>query len=245
MESLSWIFFCLSPFALFCSENGNGLILCPVFIILGFVFKHAGNNSGSGAVVKVEPHKFWEWHYKDRMRNTLNQRDSISDELMAHSDEEARSWATTICGYHSAPVPSEGQQEQIARANGVITKKMIIERNEKKDRAQVGKHILMNELMEKYGRTRGGEIIDSICCFTIARIKKDIDKIKASNDEYITEYWAYKKYKKTINEIWNSLSAEEKNQAMRWIEEYEKQLVVAVRERAYRKRRDDNVDMDF
>lgn len=245
MEYLSWLFFCLSPFALFCSEDGNGIVLSVVFIILGFLFKYAGNNNGGGAVVKIEPHKFWEWHYKDRMRSTLEQKDTINDGLMALKDKEARDWATTVCGYHSAPVPSEEQQEQIARANGVITEKMIIKRNEEKDRIQVGKHVLMNELMGKYGATKKGEVIDSICCFTIARIKKDIDKIKASNNEYITEYWAHTKYKKKLKEIWNSLSEEEKNQAMRWIEEYEKQLVVAVHERAYRKRQDDNVDMDF
>ena len=247
MESLSWIFFCLSPFALFCSEGGNGLILCPVFIILGFVFKWIGNNSGGTptAVVKVEPTEFWEWHYKDRMRSTIAQKDTISDELMAYNDKEARDWATTICGYHNAWVPPEGKQEQIARANGVITEKMIKARNENKDRIQVGKYVLMNELMEKYDTTRVGKGGMSPCYYPKSRIKKDIDKIKTSNDRYITEYWAYDKYKKSIKEIWNSLSEEEKNQSTRWVEEYERRLIHMAREYVEGERRDDNIKMDF
>jgi hypothetical protein len=144
MGYLSWLFFCLSPFALFCSEDGNGLILCPVFIILGFVFKWIGNNSNGTptAVVKVEPQKFWEWHYKDRMRSALSQKDSISDNLMAYKDKEARRWATTICGYHNAWVPPEEKQEQIARANGVITEQMVKEKTVNKDRIQIGKMVL-------------------------------------------------------------------------------------------------------
>ena len=218
MEYLSWLFFCLSPFALFCSENGNGLILCPIFIILGFVFKYAGNNSGGGTTVKVEPHEFWEWHYKNRMRATLIEKDSINDGLMALKDQEARRWATSICGYHNAPIPTEERQEQIARSNGVVTEKMIKERNEKKDRMQVGKYVLMNELLEKYNTTY----------YPKSRIKKDIDKIQTSNDRYITEYWAYDKYKKSIREIWDSLSKEEKNQAAKWVEEYEEKLISAI-----------------
>lgn len=132
MEFLSWLFFCLSPFALFCSENGIGLLLCPVFIALGFLCKSAGNYIGGSPVVKIEPQNFWEWHYKDRMSSTLAQKESICDELMAHRDKEARSWATTICGYHNAPVPSEAKQEQIARSNGVITDKMVKEKELKK-----------------------------------------------------------------------------------------------------------------
>ena len=245
METLSWIFFCLSPFALFCSESGNGLILCPVFIILGFIFKWVGSNSGNTtqATVKVKPQEFWEWQYKNRIRNTLAEKDSISDGLMAYKDQEARSWATTICGYHNAWVPPEVTQEEIARANGVITEKMIKERNEKKDRIQVGKHILMNELMDKYATTRVSKGVRNLYYSPKTRIKKDLDKIKTSNNRYITEYWAYDKYKKSIKEIWNSLSEEEKSQATRWVEEYERQLInIAYGGGSHH---DDNIKMDF
>lgn len=247
MEFLSWLFFCLSPFALFCTENGSGLIMCPLFIILGFFFKYAGSNVSGipKAVVKVEPTEFWEWHYKDRMRSTIAQRDTINDSLMSLKDKEAREWATTICSYHNAWVPPEGKQEQIARANGVITEKMIKARNEDKDRIQVGKYVLMNELIEKYDATRVGKDRRSPCYYPKSRIKKDVDKIKTSNGRYITEYWAYDKYKKSVKEIWDSLSEEEKNQVVRWVDEYERRLMHMVREYVDGKRRDDNIKMDF
>ena len=247
MEFLSWLFFCLSPFALFCSEDGNGLILCPVFIILGFIFKYIENKSNgtSMAIVKIEPQKFWEWHYKERMRDTLAQKDTINDGLMALKDREARSWATAMCGYHNAWVPPDGTQEQIARANGVITEKMIKECDEKRDRIQVGKYILMSALMEKYDTIKVSRNIRNLYYYPKTRIKKDLDKIQTSNNRHVTEYWAYDKYKKSIKEIWNSLSDEEINQAIKWVEEYEQQLINTAYEYADGKRRDDNIKMDF
>ena len=228
MESLSWIFFCLSPFALFCSEDGNGLILCPVFIMLGFIFKWIGNN-GSGtptAVVKVEPQEFWEWHYKDRMRSTLAQKDTINDGLMALKDKEARRWATTICGYHNAPVPSEGRQEQIARSNGVITEQMVKEKAVNKDRIQIGKYFLLKELEEKYyGKRFGKSGRGERCYYPWTKIKDDCYKIKLSDGHSINEKWIELDYKMSLREIWGSLSGQEKAQATEWIKEYETKLL--------------------
>ena len=197
MEGLSWIFFCLSPFALFCSENGNGLILCPVFILLGFVFKWIGSNSNGTptAVVKVEPQKFWEWHYKDRMRSTLAQKDTISDGLMALKDKEARSWATTICGYHNAWVPPEARQEQIARANGVVTEQMVKENTIKKDRIQIGKYFLMSELKLKYEDASWRARIE---------IEKDMKKIKISRHGGADDWYVKQEYGKTVKEMWKT-----------------------------------------
>ena len=149
---LSTIFFILTPFGFFCTGNGTGLITGPLFLILGFVFKWIESNSGGTptATVKVEPQKFWEWHYKDRMRSMYVQKDLGDEGKMAIHDREARQWATTICGYHNAWVPPETKQEQIARENGVVTEKMIKERKEKKDRIQIAKYFLMVRLEEKY-----------------------------------------------------------------------------------------------
>lgn len=246
MEFLSWLFFCLSPFALFCSEDGNGIILCPVFIILGFIFKYAGNNSGKPtAVVKIEPQNFWEWHYKDRMRSTLAQKDSISDGLIALKDKEARSWATAICGYHNAWVPPEEKQEQIARANGVVTEQMVKEKSAKKDRIQIGKYFLMCKLEEKHHSTKIGKGGRENCCFPSMYIEEDKDKIRSSDDRFISDYWAKSKYNKSISEIWESLSEEEKNQATKWIEEYEEKLIQQCNEYVYGELYDINVKMDF
>lgn len=247
MEYLSWLFFCLSPFALFCSENGNGLVLCPIFILLGFVCKCVGNNNEntSQTTVKVEPQEFWEWHYKDRMRSTLAEKDSINDGLMALKDQEARSWATTICGYHNAWVPPGATQEKIARKNGVITKEMIKERNEKKDRIQVGKYFLMMALMEEYRGTKIGRGGIEGCCYPDMVIKRDIDKIKTSNYRMVSDYWTQCTYNKTIREVWESLSMEEKNQAKIWVKEYDKRLMEVVKEYVDRKRYNTEVEIDF
>lgn len=220
MESLSWIFFCLSPFALFCSEDGNGLILCPIFIILGFVFKYIGSNSGgtSKAVVKVEPQEFWEWHYRDRMRSTFAQKD-IGDYLMSAKDKEARDWATTICGYHNAWVPPEAKQEEIARASGAITEKMIKERNEKKDRIQIGKYFLMNELKLKY---------EGVNWRARKEIEKDMRKIKILHHGGADDWYVKQEYGKTVSEMWKTLLPEEKQEAENWVREYEEKLVQSV-----------------
>ena len=223
MESLSWLFFCLSPFALFCSENGNGLVLCPVFILLGFVFKFIGSNSGGTpkVVVKVKPQEFWEWHYKDRMRATLAQKDTINDGLMALKDKEARSWATTICGYHNAWVPPEYTQEQIARTNGAITEKMIKENTVKKDRIQIGKYFLMCELKLKY---------EGVSWRARKEIEKDMKKIKLSRHSGADDWYVKQEYGKTVTEMWKILSSEEKEQAEKWIKEYEEKLIQLVQD---------------
>lgn len=224
MEFLSWLFFCLSPFALFCSENGNGLILCPVFIILGFIFKWAGS-SGVGAAhttVKVKPQEFWEWHYKDRMRSMYVQKDSGKESLTAVHDQEARRWATTICGYHNAWVPPESMQEQIARSNGVVTEKMIKENTIKKDRIQIGKYFLMCELKLKYDNAKTWRMKKEI--------EKDMKKIKISQHGGADDWYVKQEYGMTVSEMWKTLSPEEKEQSEKWVKEYEEKLIRTVQD---------------
>ena len=240
MEYLSWFFFCLSPFALFCSEDGTGLLLFPVFIAIGFAFRWAAKNIGSSStvVVKIEPQNFWEWHYKDRMSSTLAQKDSINDELMAHWDKEARSWATTICGYHNAPVPSEAKQEQIARSNGVITDKMVKEKEIKKDRIQIGKYFLMSELKLKYDTVRTWN--------TRKVIENDMRKIKISHHSGADDWYVKREYGKTVREMWATLSFEERKQAEMWVKEYESKLTRAIQDyESHKNLRVRPVEMDF
>ena len=247
MSYLSWLFFCLSPFALFCTEDGNGLIMCPVFIMLGFIFKWASNNTNSTtrAVVKVSPQEFWEWHYKDRISSTLAEKDSVSDSFIAYKDQEARKWATTICGYHNAWVPPESKQEQIARSNGVVTEQMVKAKEVNKDRVQIGKYFLMTELEEKYRSTQIGKGGRENCCFPRMHIEEDKYKIKSSDDRLISDYWIKGKYNKSISEIWESLSYEEKTQATKWIEEYEEKLIRLCNEYVYGELYDIDVKIDF
>lgn len=248
MEYLSWLFFCLSPFALFCSGGGKGLILCPIFILLGFVFKLIGGNIDGTPTetVKIEPQNFWEWHYKDRMRSTLTQKDSINDGLMALKDKEARDWATTICGYHNAWVPPEGKQEQIARKNGVVTDQMLKERAVKNDRIQIGKYVLLMELAEKYdgkqfGKTGRGER----CCFPWIKMKEDLHKIKLSDERPINVKLIEYDYKMSLRAIWDNLPPEEKSETIRWIKEYEEQLLKLVNDYIEDGIHFNSVNMDF
>lgn len=248
MEFLSWLFFCLSPFALFCSEDGNGLILCPVFVILGFVFKWIGKSEGSTSkvVVKVEPQKFWQWHYEDCIRKNLVNKESMSDAKMAYEDQEARRWATTICRYHNAPVPSDEQQEKIAASYGVITEKVKRERDTKRDRIQIAKYYLMCKLRKEYlghifGRSKNGEH----CISPGGVIDKDCLKIKLSDGSTVSNYAVLSKYNLTPEAMWESLSASEKKQATEWIDEYKIKLLENVSAYVKNGTPKPNIDMDF
>ena len=238
MSYLSWLFFCLSPFALFCSGSGTGLILCPVFIMLGFIFRYAGSGSSGTptGVVKVEPQDFWEWHYKKRVGSSLVQKDLGDEGKMAIHDREAREWATTICGYHNVWVPPKSTQEQIARENGFVTEQMIKERNEKKDRLQIGKYFLMCELKQKYEEKcfypkspvhnvrvspkRYKDIIEHNC-----------KELKLKNSAIsISEFGVSRVYKTTIKEMWDDLTEQEKQQATEWVKKYEERLLERVKQ---------------
>ncbi len=248
MEFLSWLFFCMSPVALFCTENGSGLILCPVFIMLGFVFKRIENNSnGTHTVaVKVDSQKFWEWHYKDRIRDTLAEKDSIDDHLMSAKDKEARSWATTVCGYHNAWVPPEGKQEQIARENGVITEKMIKERDEKRNRVQIGKYFLMRELEQKYrGKKCGKGGRGESSCFPEMIIDRDCHRLKLSNGSAVSEWMVKHDYNMTVRQMWDSLTEQEKQQTTEWIRKYEEKLLKYVKAYIEEGCYFHNVDIEF
>ena len=247
MESLSWMFFCLSPFALFCSAD-DGLLLCFLFIILGFVFKWRNSNKGSipRITIKVEPQNFWEYHYKDRINATLAQKESIRDELLALKDEEARKWATAICGYHNAWIPPEDTQEQIARANGVVTKRMIKQQVEESDRIQIGKYFLLQKLKAEYENKRIGDGINERRNtykngFPEAIIDGDCRKIKLSNGRSVDEWDVKHIYNKSITEMYECLSEQEENQVIEWTREYAIKLHKSIKEGKYFY----SVDMDF
>lgn len=238
MEYLSWLFFCVSPFALFCSDSGDGLILCPICIILGFVFKRAGSRSGkSGVVVKVDPKHFWEWEYIKRITPIIAKRASINDELMAARDKEAREWATTICRYHNVWIPPESIQEQIARANGVVTESMVREKVIKKDRIQIGKYYLVRELYLKYENRKKWRIS--------LKIKDDMNKIE-SNSICMCDWNIKREYGMTVSEMWKDLSPEEKEQVLEWFKEYAEKRIQTIED--YESRREfviRSIEMDF
>ena len=245
MKSIGTMFFFLAPFALFCSRSGNGLILCPTFVILGFLCKWIGGGGfTSGGRVKVSQQEFWEIHYMNYMRNMLD-KNSASEGLIAYRDKEARRSATSICKYNNVCVPSKEKQEEIARSYGFVTEQMIKDRNDKKDRLQIGKYVLMGELIEKYGHTKIGKGGLERCCFPRDEINRGRNKIKTSDDSYVSEYWVQRKYGKSIQEVWKGLSEEEKSQSAKWVESYEKKLINMAHEYTEGKRRYVRIDINF
>ena len=66
MSGLSFVFFCVAPFALFCSEDGNGMILCAIYLILGSLCKWI-ENGGLKPKVYIEPKDWWECNYRQNM----------------------------------------------------------------------------------------------------------------------------------------------------------------------------------
>ena len=227
MNGLSWLFFCLAPFGLFCSESGNGLILCPVFIILGFVFKWVENRSNGNptAIVEIEPQKYWECMYKDYVDTW-----SATFGMGIRMDKEARGGATSMCRIHNCWIPPEEEQERIARENGIFTEKMKQEEDNNWDRIQTGKHYLMNELKEKYEmvmfgkRGRGNR-----CKYPSLIIEYAIDCLEFADHSTVNEYFTKEKFDISCKEMWNAvLTAEEKSEATKWVEEYEKRLLQEV-----------------
>ena len=103
----------------------------------------------------------------------------------------------------------------------------------------------MCELEEKYRSTKIGKGGREKCCFPSTHIEDDKDRIKSSDDRFISDYWTKSKYNKSVSEMWKSLSEEEKNQAKRWVKEYEEKLIKLCNEYVYGDLYNINVKMDF
>ena len=235
MEFLSLLFFCLSPFALFCSDNGTGLLLCPIFILVGFIFKWIGslNISLPKREIDVEKEKrFWEIHYKDAIapalkdiKPLLDKDSSLRDIAIACRDRKAREWATWVCRCNNAWIPPFYMQEQIARENGVITEQVVKERAIQRDRIQIGKYYLMRELENKHGRkifksetTKRQQYVGDI-------IKKSYQKLELSDGCPVTDGAIKIDYNTTASEMWLSLSEEEKKLSEINVKKFEEELL--------------------
>ena len=151
MEYVSSVLLWTSPFALFCSEDGNGLTIGAILATIGLVCRWIGNNVG---VKRLPPREFWEAHYHRRLTDNLTSMGKDNEWNMAEADQEARKYATTMCRYSGISAPSDSAQEQFAIANGIITKRMLEEQKEEKYRIQIGKYFLMNKLIEKYANMK-------------------------------------------------------------------------------------------
>lgn len=223
MKVLSSTFFITAPLALFCSDNGTGIILCPVFIILGFVFRWI--DEAMHPVTKIDPSKFWEWHYNDRMRKTLSQKDTVGDRFIAARDQEARQWATTLCRCNSVWIPPESTQEEIARATGIITEKII----KGKDKIQFGKYYAMDKAIQCLEKENKANRSNSQKWFEVLRY---IDTLKQLRDKityvgfgdvcYTTMIGLKRKFGvDNESEVWEKvLCRTERQQAEDWVRAY-------------------------
>jgi hypothetical protein len=108
---------------------------------------------------------------------------------------------------------------------------MIKERNIKHDRLQLGKYFLMCELRQKYegkifkeksgyGKMWYTNIIDFDC-------KKLTDSSACRAP--VSELYASLHYHMTVRQMWDDLTDQEKQQATKWVKEYEEKLLEKVK----------------
>lgn len=220
MSSIGTMFFILAPFGFFCTENGTGLITGAVFLILGFVFKWIGNG-GLEPKIKVNPKDWWETNYR------LNH-------AQGRGEETARNIADYTTRSNGFPMPSEEEKERIAKSMGIKTRKMEQDETDRYDRIQVGKYYLITELMEKYKnvtikeREDGSPLRTMRWCYLEFYIKYEQKNLKFARDGSVGGYNTCHRFKKNDVEIWNSLSSDERNEAMCWVAEYEERLLKEV-----------------
>ena len=212
MTFFSTIFFFAAPFALFCSGGGNGLILCPTFIILGFMCRWLGSGNIGKPKLKVSPNEFWETNYGISLAK-------------GSKDEDARIWATTMCRINSCRIPTDEEQEEIARKRGVVTEAMKKEKTDPIDRLQFGKYYALNKERDRW-RTRAKEVPGEY--FEYLGILNEIDDclqhIKYTGfDDFVSTlfFCVEKKFGvKDADVMWNDVLLEnERAEAERWVKE--------------------------
>lgn len=206
---MSWFFFILTPFGFFCAENGTGLITGTVFLILGFICKWI-ENGGLEPKIKVEPKDWWETNYRINM-------------AQGRGHEASKGIADDTTRWNHCPMPSEEEKERIAKSLGVVTEKSKQDIREHWDRVQVGKYYLMTELIEKYEKYHWN--VTKLYPLPVEYIKASRNALEFVWDGRVGGFLTFSRFKKNDEEMWNSLSTEEKNEAREWVREYEERFV--------------------
>lgn len=208
----------MSPIALLCSKNGDGIVLFLIFIILGLICLWLGKG-GLDPKVRVKKDDWWEEMYMSR----LGQNAARKEKPDARDDKIARDIANWSAGNMKCRMPSEEEKEQIARSMGVVTYKMIYDEEDRWNRIQVEKYRLMDKLYEKYKEFgwvktedyRPGKLGTGRMCCPYEYIKSSKRFLK----EHISVWYGNQ-------DPWTATpSFEEKNIAREWIEEYEQRLI--------------------
>ena len=211
MEFLSIIFFSVAPFALFCSEGGNGLFLCPLFLILGAICKWI-SNGGIDEMhrPRVSSEEFWTIHFLDHYNSWRG------NEKVNVTAEDSRRWADEVTRSNGGTPPSNERYEEIARANGIKTRKVRQVDEDRWNRIQVEKYRLMGELEKKYGwigfrnKDKTRIYCPRLCIKPSRQALKGFIKVDPLRNQ----------------DPWTAILAEdEKMEAKKWIEEYEERLL--------------------
>ena len=129
----SKIFLCTSPFALFCSRNGNGGALFLVFLILGGICAWIGHG-GLEPTLRVKPKDWWETQFRHSI--ALKK----SKELSNQDVKDSLKWADYITSSNKLPMPTE--------------------KSDHIDRIQFGKYYLMEKEIKKMEKENFGSFHD-------------------------------------------------------------------------------------
>ena len=226
MEYLSWMFFCLSPFALFCSEDGNGFILCPIFIILGFACNWLEGIDTLSIFIKprvlakeekAKLYEFWMIRFKQKLSEKIHPNLNATN-----TPEMARDWANQMCIYHGVGYPSDEKFEQICKEMGLKTKKVKDAEDEVYDRIQAGKFFLLDRF-EKIQGTPWDRI-------NIIKMEKKKLYFKKTGYCYgVGDFQIWSRFKKDTDEMWNSLTQKERDEATKWFEEWKNNAIKNVK----------------
>ena len=116
------MFFILTPFGFFCTENGTGLITGTVFLLLGFLFRWIANDGIERAnAPKVSSETFWRIHFTNRYSDTINKARGQRETF--YYIDEAKEWADTVTRANGGIPPSNERFEEIAKEIGIETRK--------------------------------------------------------------------------------------------------------------------------
>lgn len=226
---LSTIFFILTPFGFFCTGNGTGLITGPVFLIIGFILKWI-ENGGVERVSrpKVSSEEFWTIQF-------LQHYNTWKDIKEAHNTAEgSKSWADQVTRANGGVPVTDARFEQIAKENGIVTRKMQFANRARFNRIQLGKYYLMGKLIKKYKGWKREPANKREY-----RWVEPVHYIEASRKALKFATWTYgltEEEKKVVDfgftenneEGFNKLTAEEKSVAEKWVNEYEARFLEEV-----------------
>ena len=213
---LAKVFLCTSPFALFCSKNGNGIQLCIVFLILGGICWWIGDG-GLNPTIRVKPKDWWETQFRDSIAKKRDR------ELTNHEVQESLKWADYITSSNKLPMPTDEEKERIMESMGIESPKVKKEKRDHIDRIQFGKKYLLDKAIKEYDARV--LLCDNYreASALIKRMKRGSNMIRDTkakvtligmtglNNQFGT--W-------DIDKIWNDiLSDEERTEAEKWVNE--------------------------